>query len=166
MIPALRSASMLICLPGMASSVNRADTSATRPAPLVMTMKLMMVRMMKMTTPTMKLPCTTNCPNAVMRLPASPWVRMARVVAMLSPSRKSVTKRSRVGKTLKSVGRLILAISMMISTEIAMLRLSRASIIQVGRGKTRMKTMPIMAMLKSRLPRLIRCSREKPCLFI
>ena len=32
---------MAICLPGMASKVNRAATSAMRPAPLVMTMKLM-----------------------------------------------------------------------------------------------------------------------------
>ena len=33
--PALRSASIAICLPGMASRVKRAPTSATRPAPLV-----------------------------------------------------------------------------------------------------------------------------------
>jgi len=44
MSPAFRSASMLICLPGMASRVNRAATSAIRVAPLVMTMKLMRVR--------------------------------------------------------------------------------------------------------------------------
>jgi flagellar biosynthesis protein FlhA len=35
--PAFKSASMDNCLPGMASSVNRAETSATRPAPLLMT---------------------------------------------------------------------------------------------------------------------------------
>ena len=35
--PARRSASMLICLPGMASRVNRAATSATRSAPLATT---------------------------------------------------------------------------------------------------------------------------------
>ena len=50
--PALRSASMAICLPGMASSVKRAATSATRPAPLVMTTKLMITRMAKTTMPT------------------------------------------------------------------------------------------------------------------
>ena len=52
MMPAFRSASIDICLPGMASKVKRAATSATRPAPLVMTMKLMMTRMMKTTIPT------------------------------------------------------------------------------------------------------------------
>ena len=46
------SASMLICLPGMASKVKRAATSPMRPAPRVMTAKLMMTRMMKMTMPT------------------------------------------------------------------------------------------------------------------
>ena len=35
--PALRSASIAICLPGIASSVKRAPTSATRPAPFVTT---------------------------------------------------------------------------------------------------------------------------------
>ena len=50
--PALRSASMAICLPGMASRVKRAETSATQPAPLVMTTKLITVRMRKTTIPT------------------------------------------------------------------------------------------------------------------
>ena len=52
MSPALRSASIAICLPGIASSVKRAATSATRPAPLVMTMNWMTKRMRKMTRPT------------------------------------------------------------------------------------------------------------------
>ena len=50
--PAFRSASMAICLPGIASRVNRALTSEMRPAPLVTTMKLMIVRMMKTMIPT------------------------------------------------------------------------------------------------------------------
>ena len=62
---------MLICLPGMASSVNRAATSATRSAPLVMTMNCTRVMIRKMTAPTTKLPCTTNLPNARMTSPAS-----------------------------------------------------------------------------------------------
>ena len=37
--PAERSASIAICLPGMASRLKRAATSAMRPEPLVMTMK-------------------------------------------------------------------------------------------------------------------------------
>ena len=47
-----RSASIAICLPGIASSVKRAATSAMRPAPLVMTMKLMPMRIRKSTSPT------------------------------------------------------------------------------------------------------------------
>ena len=47
---------MDICLPGMASRVKRAATSATRSAPLAMTMNWMMVRMRKTTAPTTKLP--------------------------------------------------------------------------------------------------------------
>ena len=50
--PAFRSASMLICRPGMASRVKRAATSATRPAPFVITTKLIATRIRKMTTPT------------------------------------------------------------------------------------------------------------------
>ena len=47
MSPEFRSASMAICLPGMASRVNRAATSATRPAPLVITTNWMTIRMRK-----------------------------------------------------------------------------------------------------------------------
>jgi len=43
---------MAICLPGMASRMKRAETSAMRPAPLVITTKLMMVRMANTTMPT------------------------------------------------------------------------------------------------------------------
>ncbi len=50
--PRLRSASMAICLPGMASRVKRAATSATRSAPLVMTTNWMTTRIRKTTRPT------------------------------------------------------------------------------------------------------------------
>jgi len=70
MIPALSSASMAICFPGRASSVNRADTSAMRPAPFVITTKLITTRMQNTTAPTTKLPCTTNRPNESMMWPA------------------------------------------------------------------------------------------------
>jgi len=49
MRPAFRSASIAICLPGIASSVNRAPTSAMRPAPLVITTKLITTRIMNTT---------------------------------------------------------------------------------------------------------------------
>jgi hypothetical protein len=45
--PAFRSASIAICLPGIASSVKRAPTSAIRSAPLVTTMKLITTRIAK-----------------------------------------------------------------------------------------------------------------------
>ncbi|MPN33269.1 hypothetical protein SDC9_180754 [bioreactor metagenome] len=56
MRPAERSASMAICLPGIASSVKRAETSAMRSAPLVITTKLMTTRMLNTIRPTAKLP--------------------------------------------------------------------------------------------------------------
>ena len=66
MRPALRSASIAICLPGMASRLKRAATSAMRPEPLVMTMKLTMIRIAKTTTPMTKLPRITKLPKASM----------------------------------------------------------------------------------------------------
>ncbi|AIJ87133.1 Uncharacterised protein [Brucella melitensis] len=64
--PDERSASMAICLPGIASSVKRAPTSAIRVAPLVMTRKLTMMRMAKTTRPITKSPPITNCEK--------PWI--------------------------------------------------------------------------------------------
>jgi hypothetical protein len=52
MRPAERSASIAICLPGIASRAKRAPTSAMRPAPFVMTMKLMPMSSRKITIPT------------------------------------------------------------------------------------------------------------------
>ena len=60
MMPALRFESMAICLPGMASRVNRAATSLMRPAPLVMTMNCTITMMRKITTPTKRLSPATN----------------------------------------------------------------------------------------------------------
>ena len=54
--PAERSASTAICLPGMASKVKRAATSAMRPAPFVMTMKFTMMRIANTMMPMTKLP--------------------------------------------------------------------------------------------------------------
>ncbi len=53
-MPADRSASIDICLPGMASSVKRAPTSAIRVAPLVMTMKFTTIRIRKTIRPMTK----------------------------------------------------------------------------------------------------------------
>ncbi len=113
MIPALRSLSMAICLPGMASRVKRAATSLMRVAPLVTTTNCTITRMMKMTTPTNSESPATKSPKARMTCPAT-WaassgvdasaVRMSRVLATLSTRRKSVAASSRLGKTLKSRG--------------------------------------------------------------
>ena len=67
--PAERSASIAICLPGMASRWKRAATSAMRPEPLVMTTKLTITRMMKTMMPMTKLPPITKLPNASMTCP-------------------------------------------------------------------------------------------------
>ena len=98
MWPARSSASIDICLPGMASSVKRAATSATRSEPLEMTMNWMMVRMRKMTAPTTRLPATTKLPKAWITWPASAFSRMRRVADTSSASRNSVVSSSSVGK--------------------------------------------------------------------
>ncbi len=115
MWPAFRSASIAICLPGMASKVNRAATSLIRPPPLVMTTKLMMKMMMKMMIPTGSDPPATKSLNAITTSPASwiaslgslarsPAVRISRVVATFSTSRKRVSDSSSEGKTENSSG--------------------------------------------------------------
>ncbi len=93
--PAERSASIAICLPGMASRLKRAATSAMRPEPLVMTMKLTITRIAKTTMPMTKLPRMTKLPKASMTWPAAsvpvwPSARIRRVVARLSASRSMV----------------------------------------------------------------------------
>ncbi len=98
MWPARSSASIDICLPGMASSVKRAATSATRSAPLEITMNCTTVRIRKITAPTTRLPATTKLPKAWMTSPASARRRMRRVAEISSARRKSVVSRSSVGK--------------------------------------------------------------------
>ena len=107
--PAFRSASIAICLPGMASRVKRAATSAMRPEPLVMTMKFTITRMAKTMMPMTKLPAMTNWPNASMTWPAAlvpawPFDRMRRVEARLRASRSMVAISSTVGKIVNSSG--------------------------------------------------------------
>ena len=70
-MPAFKSASIDICLPGIASKVKRADTSAIRPAPLVITWKLMISKMVNTMIPTVKLPPITTLPKASITLPAA-----------------------------------------------------------------------------------------------
>ena len=139
MRPALRSASMAICLPGMASRVKRAATSAMRPAPLVMTMKLMITRMTKMTMPTTYEPPTTNWPKAWMTEPAAsmpslPCSRMSRVEATLSDSRNRVVASRSDGKMEKSIARSVYRLMMRMSTAMVMLAARQRSSSMAGRG--------------------------------
>ena len=55
---------MAICLPGMASKENRAETSAMRPEPFVMTMKFTSTKIIKTMIPMTKLPPMTKPPKA------------------------------------------------------------------------------------------------------
>ena len=101
--PADRSASIAICLPGMASKVKRAATSAMRPEPLVMTTKFTSTRMANTMMPITKLPAITKLPNAWMTWPAAsvpswPCARIRRVEARLRARRSMVEISSTVGK--------------------------------------------------------------------
>ena len=102
--PERRSESMDSCLPGMASSEKRAATSATRSAPLAMTMNCTTVMIRNTTRPTTRLPPATTLPKVSMMWPASPCSRIMRVVAMDSERRKRVVISSTLGNTENSSG--------------------------------------------------------------
>src|SRR5581483_1607121 len=150
MRPALRSASMAICLPGMASSVKRAPTSAMRVAPLVMTTKLTVMRITNTIVPMTKSPLITKLAKPAMTWPAAagpslPFERISRVVAMLSASRSRVAISRTVGNAEKSSGRWIHNATIRMSTASAMDSDRPMSITTPGSGRNstvRMKTMP------------------------
>ena len=99
---------MAICLPGMASRVKRAATSATRSAPLVMTTNCTMTMIMKVIRPTTRLSPMTNSAKVRMTFPALPPLpRMSVVVEMFSESRYSVSSSSTVGKLANCSGSVI-----------------------------------------------------------
>ena len=98
MWPARRSASIAICLPGIASSVKRAATSATRSEPFEITMNCTSVRITKITAPTTRLPATTKPPKAWITSPALAFSRISRVDDTSSASRNNVVSSSSVGK--------------------------------------------------------------------
>ena len=82
--PELKSASIAICLPGKASSVNLAETSATRSAPLVITINWTKTNIRNIIRPTTMLPPITNSPNVLTTSPAYPaFVRIERVDEIL-----------------------------------------------------------------------------------
>ncbi|AJD49327.1 hypothetical protein S7S_14575 [Isoalcanivorax pacificus W11-5] len=138
--PALRSASIAICLPGMASSMKRAPTSAMRPAPLVITMKLITTRIRNTARPTAKLPPTRKCPNASITLPAAspPWwpsISTTRVEATFSDRRSRVVNSNTVGNDANSsVSRVNIATSSTITAS-AMLKVKNRSSASGGNGR-------------------------------
>ena len=97
-VPALRSASIAICLPGIASRVKRAETSLILSAPFVITINWMITSIKNITSPTTKLPPATKPPNVWIISPASACRSINLVEATLRESRNSVTKRSSEGK--------------------------------------------------------------------
>ncbi len=139
---ARRSLSMDICLPGNASRVKRAATSATRSEPLVMTRKLTTVRIRKITRPTARLPPTTKLPNASTICPASPWSRINRVVATESARRNKVVSSSTAGNEEKASGRGRYNDSTISRQEMQMLMAISTSTTEVGNGRISMNTMP------------------------
>ena len=145
MMPAFRSASIAICLPGIASRVKRAATSATRPAPFVITMNWITIKIVKMTRPTMTEPPTTKLPKLSMTLPAYPWSRISRVTDTLSASRNNVAIKRYDGKIEKSRTRVVNIDASSASVAIAMFVTSNKSTSGVGNGTTIITTMPTIA---------------------
>ena len=103
-MPDRRSLSIDSCLPGIASRLNRAATSATRSAPFEMTMNCTTVMIRNTTSPTTRLPPATTLPKVSMMWPACPDSRIMRVVAIDSASRNSVVISSTLGNTENSSG--------------------------------------------------------------
>ena len=132
---------MAICLPGMASRVKRAPTSAMRSAPLVTTMKLITTRIAKTIRPTAKLPPTRKWPKLSITLPAAaaplwPSSSTTRVEATLSDRRSSVVISSTVGKAAKSSGLTMWAATITTISARAMLKVNSKSSTKGGSGST------------------------------
>src|SRR5690625_3145232 len=98
MSPAFKSASILICFPGIASSVKRAATSDTRSAPFVMTINWIMTKIINTTKPTSGLFPITNEPNVSTTTPASAFDKIDRVIETLSTRRNNVKSSKSDGK--------------------------------------------------------------------
>ena len=142
----MRSASIAICLPGMASRVKRAPTSATRSAPLVTTTNWITTRMRNTTAPMIMEPPTVTLPKASMTCPAYPLPRTSRVEATFRPSRNSVATSSRDGNTEKSSGFFTNMLVSRTSSASRMLQTMRKSSRGAGTGTTSRSTIPTMPM--------------------
>ena len=79
MAPVFKSASIAICLPGMASSVNLAVTSATLSEPLLITTNCTIIKIMNTTIPMTRSPPPTKLPNVATTFPGLPVDNIRRV---------------------------------------------------------------------------------------
>ncbi len=154
MAPAAMSLSMASCLPGMPSSAKRAPTSAMRPAPLVMTMKLTISSTPKTTRPRNTEPPMMNMAKPSITLPAAwvpvwPWPMISLVEETLSDSR-SISEASRiVGKAEKSSGRWMNSVMVKIRIASANDAARPMSSTHAGIGSTIMAITAISAMASS-----------------
>ena len=137
---------MAICLPGIASRVKRAATSAARPEPLVMTANWMTTRIRKITRPITREPPTTKWPKASMTSPAYPSRSTRRVEATFRPRRNRVSTRTRLGKIDRSSGLVMKRVVMSTSSDMTMLTLMSTSSSAGGNGTTSSMMMPTTRM--------------------
>ncbi len=135
---------MAICLPGMASRVKRAPTSATRPAPLVMTTNWITSRIAKTISPTISDPPTTKWPKVSITLPAYPSRRTSRVALTFRARRNRVSTRITAGKAANSSGPCTNIAVSSTSSATVMLMAMRMSSTRAGSGTTSMTTMKTM----------------------
>src|SRR5699024_10722560 len=96
--PAFISASILICLPGIASSVKRAETSDTRSAPFVITINCIITKMIKTTKPTNGLSSITKEPNESTTTHAYTLDKNNLVVKTFKQRRNKVSNNNKEGK--------------------------------------------------------------------
>ena len=95
--PVFKSASIAICLPGIASSVNLAVTSETRSEPLFITTNCTISRIINTIPPTIRSFPPTYCPNVITTFPGFPVVRISFVEDTFSDILNMVVNSSIVG---------------------------------------------------------------------
>ena len=97
MAPVFKSPSIAICLPGIASNVNLAVTSATRSEPLLITANCTIIIIIKTIIPITISPPPTNSPKVRTTFPGSPLLRINFVDAEFRPIRNTVVNKRIVG---------------------------------------------------------------------
>ncbi len=140
--PEERSAPIAICLPGMASKVKRALTSATRSLPFEITMNWTTTIMRKMTKPTKGLPRMTKSPNVLTTSPAYPFsMRIKRVEEMFNAKRNKVVISKIDGNKLNCKASWIFMEIKRMMKEMDKFKMNIISKSQAGKGKIIKRTM-------------------------